>query len=201
MHRRARRLRRGETAGRRHHRARMHGELDFEGALRERVRLLSGLDERIVALCLPSGCAPTRAPKRWCAPCAPAARRPCSCPGGFTAFAVPGRRAPRLRTGRGQPPRFERRPAQWKRVGPDRRCCLQGARLEQARDALGIGQDACWRSATAPTTGRWSKRRGWGSPTAPSPRLPQSPTPGSITTASTPCCGRRAFPRAEWIEA
>jgi phosphoserine phosphatase len=30
----------------------MHGELDFSGALRERVRLLAGLDERALARCL-----------------------------------------------------------------------------------------------------------------------------------------------------
>ena len=46
----------------------MHGELDFAGALRERVLLLEGLEEQVIEHCLAERITPNRGQPRWFEP-------------------------------------------------------------------------------------------------------------------------------------
>ena len=52
----------------------MQGELDFAGALRERVALLEGLDEARSGAAWPSGSGPIPARRRWSGRCGRGAR-------------------------------------------------------------------------------------------------------------------------------
>ena len=67
----------------------MQGELDFAGALRERVALLAGLDEAVIARCLAERVRPNPGAKTLIATLRKHGTRCLLVSGGFTAFAQP----------------------------------------------------------------------------------------------------------------
>ncbi|WP_309612425.1 phosphoserine phosphatase SerB [Sphingomonas sp.] len=67
----------------------MQGELDFAGALRERVALLAGLDEAVIALCLAERVRPNPGAATLIATMRAHGARCLLVSGGFTAFAEP----------------------------------------------------------------------------------------------------------------
>ena len=120
----------------------MHGELDFEGALRERVALLGGLDELIVALCLTERVRPNPGAETLIRTMRGRGATTLLVSGGFTAFAAPV--AERLG--------FERVEANFLESADGRLsgsvsgrivdAAYKALALEQARAELGIGPEA-----------------------------------------------------------
>jgi phosphoserine phosphatase len=120
----------------------MHGELDFEGALRERVALLSGLDEQILALCLTERVRPNPGAETLVRTMRGRGATTLLVSGGFTAFAEPV--AERLG--------FERVEANFLESSDGRLsgnvsgrivdAAYKALALELARTALGIGPEA-----------------------------------------------------------
>ena len=131
----------------------MQGELDFPGALRERVRLLAGLDERELSRCLDERVQPDRGRGD---PGPDDARRRRELParlGRLPVLRRAGRANGRLRPGQGQSPGLRRRQAERRGRRPDRRRHGQARRADRGpRRARACEPRTCSRSATAPTT-------------------------------------------------
>lgn len=120
----------------------MHGELDFEGALRERVALLGGLGEQVVAQCLAERVRPNPGAETLVRTMRGRGATTLLVSGGFTAFAAPV--AARLG--------FERVEANFLESSGGRLsgsvsgrivdAAYKALALEQARTHLGIGPEA-----------------------------------------------------------
>ena len=195
MHRRAGRLCRGQAAGRRHHRAGDAWRARFRRRAPRagRAARRAGRGGRSPSAS-PSGSGPMPAPRRWSGRCGRGARRRSWSP---AASPPSSRRSPRRSGSTGSRP-MSSASADGKLTGTVEGRIVDSALkhdvLVEARDRLGLSaRGRRWRSATAPTTFRWSRKPGWASPIAPSRRWPRSPTRGSTIMGSTPCCGRRAF--------
>ena len=131
----------------------MQGELDFAGALRERVRLLAGLDERAIGRCLDERVEVTAGAETLVQTMRAGGASCLLVSGGFLSFAEPVARRRRLRPGQGQPPGLRRRQAERRGRRPDRRCHGQARGADRsARRSSGWNARTCSRSVTAPTT-------------------------------------------------
>ena len=173
----------------------MQGEIAFEPALRERVKLLAGLPESVIADVLER---PHHAEPRRTRPCPDDARErrrmSPSSPGGFRQFtgAVRDRvgadedRANTLAIEGGKLTGEVIEPI----LGHDAKL---GALKEIAAAKRPRAQPRRSPSATAPMISRCFKPPASASPIAPSPRSPPAPTPASTTPTSPPCSTRRGF--------
>ena len=176
----------------------MQGKLDFKAALRERVALLSGLDEEAIGRCLAERVVPNPGAATLVRTMRVGGARAILVTGGFVSFADPDREDARASTPFAQ-------------TG----CCSMGGQLSgsvedpivdaQAKlDALVEAREEMGSRTRRRARHRRRRQRqadGSGSrprcrPIAPSLPLPKSRMRGSTITGLTPCFGRRAFAAA-----
>ena len=123
----------------------MQGELDFSGALRERVRLLAGLDQGALARCLDERVRVTSGAETLVQTMRAGGASCLLVSGGFLSFAEPVAANRRLRPGARQPPGVRRRQARGEVGDPIVDAMAKREALVEARDSSASSATTCWR--------------------------------------------------------